>query len=176
MATRSKKRAAARAEKFGSISRDKQPHENRAMEPVQTGTGSALPDAEIAGANRGLTSDLLLDPLRVREDLELTEVMVQGVWKQGPEKRRQLLERLHQIAHKTSATIFTKMGPVESETAADELAVKAMRLAVLIEQQDQKDRHHVDKMNRPSAGTVNIDNRRVIILPPNGRESRAIEQ
>jgi hypothetical protein len=171
MATKSAKRKAARAAKFGH----QQPCENGVSKSLQRETETALPDAEKARVDVGLSSDLLRDPMRTKEDLELTEMMVQGVWQQGARTRKQILERLHEIAQKRTATVFTKFGPVESEIQADELAVKAMRLAILIEQQDQKDRHQSQAMNKPET-QINIDNRRVIILPRNGRESKALEQ
>lgn len=126
-----------------------------------------------------LTTDILQDPNCIAEDISMVSRMVKSRrWPEiNPKRQRHIISRLFRIVRKDLVTTDTPSGPVIDEAKADSNSIAAAKVLLAIEGQVQADQHHQDNLKKQTEPTqINIDNRRVIVLPQNGRESKALEQ
>lgn len=108
---------------------------------------------------RGDSGGLLTDPHRARSDAKLVNMAVRRGW--NVRRKRMIRNRLENIVAKETATVFTKKGPMDCATKADELAIQAAKVLTAMDGQDIK-RVEVFEKEAPatppgSSTTVNIN-------------------
>lgn len=104
---------------------------------------------------RGDSGMMLLDPHKMRSDLQLLERAL----RQGYNVRRKsmLRRRLERIVVKETAEVVTKLGVIETESKADELAIAAARILTIMDKADQ-DRFEMfrEKASEPQPTNTNV--------------------
>ncbi len=119
---------------------------------------------------RGDSGRLLTDPKRMKYDLDLVRNAIAKGY--NVTRKGMLRRRLEAIAAKTSGEVMTKEGLVDSETKADELAIAATKVLVMMDQADMK-RLDVFKEAPPQVPPIGItihgDNTTVTSTPVDRR-------
>lgn len=123
---------------------------------VSTGRGSSEnsnPKPVLKVRGRGDSGMILTDPHRLRSDLKLTEIAVRKGW--NVRRKQMLRRRLEEIAMKTEASVVTRDGVIELESAADKLAIDAVKVLVAM---DNADVARIIKKPEVPAVQVNVNN------------------
>lgn len=133
-----------------------------------------LPAKPVA-RGRGDSGMLLTDPNRMRSDINMVERSVNKGW--NVRRKTMLRRRLEDIVAKTTADVVTKFGTVESESAADELAIKAATVLVKMDASDvdrvKTLRELADPKNAPPQPlAINVTNNNISTTVNNVDERR----
>jgi hypothetical protein len=124
---------------------------------------------------RGDSGRLLLDPKRVSQDIALVrQALAKGY---NVTRKGMLRRRLEAIAAKETGDLMTKEGLVDSETKADELAIAAAKVLVMMDQADLKRlAHFEEKPQVPQVGIhVHGDNTVISSQPVDRRTAELVE-
>lgn len=109
-----------------------------------------LAEREIARAKGGGNQARLLtshDPKVIAQELAMTEMAVARGW--NVKQKDMIRNRLLKIMRKEEAEVFTKQGMVMSESAADELALKAAKVLEAMDSADVKRLEAFKSLNEP---------------------------
>lgn len=126
---------------------------------------------------RGDSGMLLTDPNRMRSDLNMVERAVNKGW--NVRRKTMLRRRLEDIVAKTTADVVTKNGTVDSESAADELAIKAATVLVKMDAADvdrvKTLREMADPKNAPPQPlAINVTNNNITSTTVNNVDERRL--
>lgn len=83
-----------------------------------------------------------------RRDLGILRRAAKEGWDVPACDRPDIVQRMVGIVKRTSVTVGSMMGPIESEGVADAQAIRAAQVLVAMTGQNQADRHHEDKMHQ----------------------------
>ena len=106
-----------------------------------------------------MQTDLLVNDRNAKKDLAMVSQAVRRFGSRLKEVGPEIVDRLMTIMQKKTVQTLTKDGDVvEVESLADEHAMQAAAILQRAIALDQKEDHHVDRMNSPASFQMNILN------------------
>jgi hypothetical protein len=112
----------------------------------------------------------LEDNRQMAKDLRMVNMAIRRGWKVDDETKEILIQRMVEVAKKTTVAVATSTGIQDVESIADSNAIRAAAILLSMESQNMTRQHHAEDQGKNKT-QINIDNRRVLVLPSNGRES-----